>query len=189
MADNRIDTQLERLSAAKTAIKEAIIEKLPANETFSAEKLDGYPNEIRKITTTKELTGATATENDILAGKTAYGNNGAEINGAITIYNNTQINIQTSGDTSFEQGYYANGGIIKVPASTVSGTTTITKKGDKVIIGKGYLDSAKTVSINSKEQDKIISSNIKYGQNILGILGNFTEEKSIIVKDKKNKSK
>ena len=62
MADNRIDTQLERLSAAKTSIKEAIIEKLPANETFSAEKLDGYPNEIRKITTTKELTGATATE-------------------------------------------------------------------------------------------------------------------------------
>ncbi|MDY2736921.1 hypothetical protein, partial [Intestinibacter sp.] len=101
MADNRIDIQLERLSAAKTAIKEAIIEKLPANETFSAEKLDGYPNEIRKITTTKELTGATVTENDILAGKTAYGNNGAEINGAITVYNNTQINIQASGDTAF----------------------------------------------------------------------------------------
>lgn len=178
MADNRIDTQLERLSAAKTAIKEAIIEKLPVNETFSAEKLDGYPNEIRKITTTKELTGATATENDILAGKTAYGNNGAKINGAITIYNNTQINIQTSGDTSFEQGYYANGGTIKVPASTVSGTTTITKKGDKAIIGKGYLDSAKTVSIATEEQNKIIPSNIKYHQTILGVTGSFTEEKS-----------
>lgn len=176
MADNRIDTQLERLSAAKTAIKEAIIEKLPANETFSAEKLDGYPNEIRKITTTKELTGATATENDILAGKTAYGNNGAEINGAITIYNNTRIDIQASGDTSFEQGYYKNGGVIRVSASTISGT--ITNKNDEVTIGKGYLDSAKTVSIASEEQDKIISSNIRYGQNILGIPGNFTEEKS-----------
>ena len=178
MADNRIDTQLERLSAAKTAIKEAIIEKLPVNETFSAEKLDGYPNEIRKIITTKELTGATATENDILAGKTAYGNNGAEINGAITIYNNTQINIQTSGNTPFEQGYYENGGTIKVPASTVSGTTTITKKGDKAIIGKGYLDSPKAVSIDTAEQNKIISSNIKYRQTILGVTGSFTEEKS-----------
>ena len=178
MADNRIDTQLERLSAAKTAIKEAIIEKLPANETFSAEKLDGYPNEIRKITTTKELTGATATENDILAGKTAYGNNGAEINGAITIYNNTQIDIQASGNTSFEQGYYANGGTIRVDASTVSGTTKITEKAGKVIIGKGYLDSAKTVSIASEEQDKITASNIKYGQTILGVPGNFTEEKN-----------
>lgn len=178
MADNRIDIQLERLSAAKTAIKEAIIEKLPANETFSAEKLDGYPNEIRKITTTKELTGATATENDILAGKTAYGNNGAEINGAITIYNNTQIDIQESGDTSFEQGYYANGGVITVPASTISGTTTITKKNDEVTIGKGYLDSVKTVSIASEEQNKITPSNIKYHQTILGIPGSFTEEKS-----------
>ena len=178
MADNRIDTQLERLSAAKTAIKEAIIEKLPANEIFSAEKLDGYPNEIRKITTTKELTGATATENDILAGKTAYGNNGAKINGAITIYNNTQIDIQASGDTSFEQGYYANGGTITVPASTISGTLKITAKEGKAIIGKGYLDSAKTVSIATEEQNKIIPSNIKYHQTILGVTGNFTEEKS-----------
>lgn len=176
MADNRIDIQLERLSAAKTAIKEVIIEKLPNNETFVASTLDNYPSEIRKIITVKSLTGATATENDILAGKKAYGNNGAEINGGITVYKNTQINIQTSGDTSFEQGYYENGGTITVPASTINGTTAITKKDDKAIIGKGYLDSSKIISIDTAEQNKIISSNIKYGQNILGVAGNFTKE-------------
>lgn len=184
MADNRIDIQLERLSAAKTAIKEAIIEKLPANETFSAEKLDGYPNEIRKITTTKELTGATATENDILAGKTAYGNNGAEINGNIPIIAAEATTITENNVThNIEKGYHEAGGtvVVDLPDSIIHKNTsvaaddniTIDDKYTTITVGKGYVNSEKTIEIN---RTNLVAENIKYNTSILGINGTFSFE-------------
>jgi hypothetical protein len=131
MADNRIDTQLERLSAAKTAIKEAIIEKLPVNETFSAEKLDGYPNEIRKITTTKELTGATATENG---------------NTYLKLYANgtrkSQFNIKGEGATTITSDVSGN---ITITSTDTNTDTKVTS------VDNHYTPTANTASQISKD--------------------------------------
>ena len=94
--------KLSVLSSTKSAIKEAISEKgQSVGDVFS-----DYPAAILAIQTGPDTSDATATDGDILSGKTAYGASG-KLTG--TIPNKTEADLSSSGATvTVPPGHYAS---------------------------------------------------------------------------------
>ena len=124
-----------------------------------------------------DLTSDTVAAANLLSGYTAHGKDGEQVIGACTYNADTSDATASTSDILYGETAYINGakvtgdmpnrGALSGSISTVAGTVTI---------NAGYYDGSGSVSIDSTEQAKIISTNIKDGVEILGVTGSYTGE-------------
>lgn len=124
-----------------------------------------------------DLTGDDVTANDVLSGIKFHLPSGQAGTGACTYDADTQdanavaAEIMT-GKTAYVKGTKVTGTMVN--NGSVSGS--ISTKAGQYTVPAGYHDGSGKVSINTTEQDKIISGNIKSGVSILGVTGSYTGE-------------
>lgn len=121
-----------------------------------------------------DLTGDTIVADKLLKGYKAHGADGELINGTCTFDADTSDATATaaeilSGKTAYNKankitGTMKNNGAVSGKISTKSG---------KYTVPQGYHDGSGTVQIDSTEQAKIISANIREGVTILGVTGSM----------------
>ena len=122
-----------------------------------------------------DLTGDTVTADKLLDGFTAHGKDGEPITGACDF----DVN---SGDGTAAVAEILNGKTAYARGTKLTGTMknngavagTISTKADKYTIPQGYHDGSGYVQIDSIKQEKIISSNIREGVDILGVTGTMS---------------
>lgn len=124
-----------------------------------------------------DLTSDTVAAANLLSGYTAHGKDGEQVVGACTYNADTSDATASTSDILYGETAYVNGakvtgdmpnrGALSGSISTVAGTVTI---------NAGYYDGSGSVGIDSTEQAKIISTNIKDGVEILGVTGTYTGE-------------
>ena len=124
-----------------------------------------------------DLTGDTATANDLLTGKTAHDRSGAQINGACTYDADTSdANALPAelliGKTAYVAGQKITG---TMPNRENAGGVITTKNGEYTI-QQGYHDGSGKVGIDATEKAKIIEGNIKAGVQLLGVTGTYSGE-------------
>lgn len=169
---NTITDKLNLLLNTKQEIKSALIEKgQNVTDVFST-----YPEKIRAIEAGGiDTSDATATENDILSGKTAYVND-EKITGNINTVSQATpiINIDANGlinaTSSQSEGF--------VQAGTTTGTKQLSTQAAKTItpstsnqtaIGAGYYT---TGDITIAGDSNLTANNIISGKSIFGVAGN-----------------
>ena len=127
-----------------------------------------------------DLTDANLGSSDgdqILSGKTAYGNDGVKITGSCTYDADTSDATATASEILATKTAYVNGSKVTGSMPNNGGTGgTIDDLSTPYTIPAGYHDGSGTVAIDSTEADKIIASNIKDGVEILGVTGTYTGE-------------
>ena len=122
-----------------------------------------------------DLTADTILANKLLAGYTAHGADGEQIEGTCDYDCNTQSATATAdeiltGKTAFNKGVKITGTMKNNGA--VSGT--ISTKTGKYTVPQGYHDGSGSVGIASSEQAKIVPENIRNGITILGVAGTMS---------------
>lgn len=122
-----------------------------------------------------DLTADSVDASHLLSPYTAHGADGAPITGACTYDSDTTNDTATvgeilSGKTAHARGTMLTGTMIN--RGGVSGT--ISTKAGSYVVPQGYHDGSGSVSIDSTEQAKIISSNIREGITILGVEGTMS---------------
>lgn len=159
MAETTIAEQLERLSTAKTNLRQSIIAKQPNDVTFSAARLDEYPAEVDKIKSTSSLTGATIVADDILADKVAYGNNGVPITGTIETISVSPTEIKTKDTTiSVGKGYNPEAKTIQISADEQAKIAA-----DNIKVGVSILGEAGTFTAVDDDTIKIKPGYVFHG--------------------------
>ena len=93
--------------------------------------------------------------------------------GNATFYDQSDADAQTSNVLSGKTFYISGGKATGQMANNGDTQGTISTKAGTVVIQSGYT-SGGTVSIDSTEQGKIVSGNIKSGVSILGVSGQST---------------
>lgn len=122
-----------------------------------------------------DLTGDTVTADQLLTGATAHGKDGEEIVGTCDFDVNSQDADVAVGEVLKGKTFYARG---QKYTGTMPNNGAIAKKittkTESVAIAQGYHDGTGTVSIDSKEQSKIIPANIREGITVLGVTGTMS---------------
>lgn len=119
-----------------------------------------------------------ATDGDqILSGKTAYGNDGEKITGTCTYDADTSDATATASEILATKTAYVNGAKVTGSMPNNGGTGgTIDDLSTPYTIPAGYSDGSAEVSIDATEAAKIIPENIKDGVVVLGVTGTYTGE-------------
>lgn len=119
-----------------------------------------------------------ATDGDqILSGKTAYGNDGEKITGTCTFDADTSDANATAAEILSGQTAYVNGQKITGTMPNRGGQhAEISLAAAAVPIPAGYHDGSGMAYIADSEADKLIPGNIKDGVEILGVTGTYTGE-------------
>lgn len=113
----------------------------------------------------------------ILSGKTAYGNDGEKITGTCTFDADTSDATASASEILATKTAYVNGSKVTGTMPNNGGTGgTIDDLSTPYVIPAGYSDGSAEVGIDSTEAAKIIPENIKEGVEILGITGTYTGE-------------
>lgn len=127
-----------------------------------------------------DLTDATLAQADgdqILAGGTAYGNDGEKITGTCTFDADTSDANASASEILSGKTAYVNGSKVTGTMPNNGGTGgTIDDLATPYTIPAGYSDGSAEVSIDTTEAAKIIPGNIKEGVEVLGIVGTYTGE-------------
>lgn len=126
-------------------------------------------------TTLIDLTADTVDAAHLLDGYTAHDKSGATITGECTFDADTSDADASAAEILSTKTAYVNG--VKVTGSmnnrgAVAGT--ISTKAGEYTVPQGYHDGSGKVSIDSTEQSKIVSTNIRQGVTILGVEGSMT---------------
>lgn len=128
-------------------------------------------------TTLIDLTGDTATADQILNGYTAHINTGEQVEGTCTYDADTSDATAVVAEILNTKTAYANGAkLTGTMPNNGAVTGTITTKAGQYTIQQGYHDGSGKVGISSTEQAKIIAGNIKSGIQILGVTGTYSGE-------------
>ena len=127
-----------------------------------------------------DLTADTITAADLAYGVTAHDRSGAVITGVNTYDADTSDANAIASQILLNKTAYVNR--IKVTGSmpnrgAVSGS--ISTKAGSYSIAQGYHDGSGSVSIDSTEQAKIISQNIREGITILGVTGTMSGSEDV----------
>lgn len=122
-----------------------------------------------------DLTADTVDAAHLLEGYTAHDKSGATITGECTFDADTSDADASAAEILSTKTAYVNG--VKVTGSmnnrgAVAGT--ISTKAGEYTVPQGYHDGSGKVSIDSTEQSKIVSTNIRQGVTILGVEGSMT---------------
>lgn len=122
-----------------------------------------------------DLTQDTVTPEKLLSGYVAHGADGEPITGTCSFDSNTQDATATdaeilSGKTAYVKGTKKTGTM----KNNASVTGKISTKTGTYTIPQGYHDGSGKVQIDSTEQAKLISENIRDGITILGVEGSMT---------------
>lgn len=127
-----------------------------------------------------DLTGDTVSPDKLAQGITAHDKSGAIITGTNTFDSNTsdataKVSEILEGKTAYVAGVKITG------TMPYRGTVVekILKVSDEITISQGYHDGSGNVSIDEKEQAKIIPQNIKMGISILGVTGTCEPSSSV----------
>ena len=132
-----------------------------------------------------DLTADTVTAAKILSTYTAHDKSGAPIVGTCTFNADTSDATAAGAEILSGKTAYVNG--VKITGEmknngAVSGV--ISKKADSYTVPIGYHDGAGRVAISTTEQAKIIATNIRAGESILGVTGTMSGTESIKVQAK-----
>lgn len=124
-----------------------------------------------------DLTGDTVTADQVAAGATFHGADGAPYTGTSTADSDTQDATAAAAELLEGKTAYVRGTKITGTMPNREGEGgTITEKTQSVPIPQGYHDGSGSVSIDADEQAKLIPGNIKTGISLLGIEGTYTGE-------------
>lgn len=133
-----------------------------------------------------DLTQDTVTQSDVLSGVYVHLPDGSRVQGSCTYDADTSGADATAGEILSGATAYVNGNLITGSMTNVGQqTSAISTVNQSVTISQGYHDGSGSVSIDSTEQAKIISSNILQGVTILGVTGNVVPGSSIQIESSK----
>ena len=132
-----------------------------------------------------DLTRDNISEDKLLRGYTAHGADGTAVTGIcdfdVDSRDATALETQTlSGKTFYARGekrtgtMHNNGGV----------SAFISEKHGQYVIPAGFHDGTGKVNISTAEQKKIISSNIREGICILGVVGSMTGTEGVVFQSK-----
>ena len=127
-----------------------------------------------------DLTSDTVNAASLAYGVTAHDKSGTLITGSNTYDSNTTDADAVAGEILYGKTAYVNKN--KLTGQMVNnGATTgsISSVSDEYTIAAGYHDGSGKVSIDSTEQAKIISQNIRSGITILGVEGSMTGTEAV----------
>ena len=122
-----------------------------------------------------DLTSDTITASDLAKGITAHDKSGAKITGTCTkdVDSSTATAMQAeilTGKTAFARGTKLTGTM----PNNGKQTSTISDLEDSITIAQGYHDGSGSVSISQTEKNKLISTNIREGVTVLGVVGTMS---------------
>lgn len=124
-----------------------------------------------------DLTADTVEPSKLAKGATAHDKSGEIITGTNTYDADTSDATASASEILEGQIAYVTGNKIEgTMPNRGAVTASISIKDEEIAIQSGYHDGSGKVSISSIEQGKIISSNIKDGVEILGVVGTYTGE-------------
>ena len=127
-----------------------------------------------------DLTDANLGQSDgdqILSGKTAYGNDGEKITGTCTFDADTSDATATASEILATKTAYVNGSKVTGTMPNNGGTGgTIDDLSTPYTIPAGYSDGSAEVDISSVEKSKFLPENIKDGVVLMGVTGTYTGE-------------
>lgn len=124
-----------------------------------------------------DLTGDDVAASHVLSGKKFHLPSGEPSTGTCTYDADTSDATAVADEILTGKTAYKNGSeITGTMPNRGAQTGSISTKAGSVTIQQGYHDGSGSVTIDSTEQSKIISSNIKDGVEILGVTGTYTGE-------------
>lgn len=141
-------------------------------------------NNINKIIyggrTLIDLTSDTITADKLLEGYTAHDKSGAIITGTNTYDSDTSDDTAAVAEILIGKTAHARGvQLTGTMPNNGAVTKAISNLTDEYIIPQGYHDGSGKVFISLSEQAKIISSNIRQGVEILGVVGTMSGTESV----------
>lgn len=146
-------------------------------------------NNINKIIyggrTLIDLTSDTITADKLLEGYTAHDKSGAIITGTNTYDSDTSDDTAAVAEILIGKTAHARGvQLTGTMPNNGAVTKAISNLTDEYIIPQGYHDGSGKVFISLSEQAKIISSNIRQGVEILGVVGTMSGTESVRAQSK-----
>lgn len=122
-----------------------------------------------------DLTGDDVTAADVLSGKKFHLPSGEPKTGSCTYDADTSDATAIAAEILADKTAYKNGSKLTGTMNNRGSITgTISTVAGEYTVPQGYHDGGGKVSIDSTEQAKIISGNIKDGVEILGVTGSYT---------------
>ena len=135
--------------------------------------------------TLMDLTADTVTAEDLLLGVTAHDKSGAQITGSCSYDVDSGDATATVAEILLGKTAYARGAkLTGTMPNNGAISQQISEKGQEVTIAQGYHDGSGKVSIDSVEQAKLISGNIKQGITILGVEGSLEPSSAVTAQSK-----
>lgn len=134
------------------------------------------------VTTLIDLTNDTITPADVINNRTFHMADGSITTGTLTYDADTKDATAVAAEILSGKTAYKNGiKIIGEMPNIGKQNAVISTTNETITISQGYHDGSGTVTLNPTEKAKLISSNIKNGVEILGVLGTLTGTESISV--------
>lgn len=128
-----------------------------------------------------DLTQDTVVADKLLSGYTAHGADGETVTGTCTYDADTKDATANASEILDTKTAYKNG--LKVTGEMPNRgavTGTISNKIQTYTIQNGYHDGSGSVSIDSIEQAKLVSQNIRAGVTVLGVEGSMTGTEDVV---------
>jgi hypothetical protein len=132
-----------------------------------------------------DLTSDTVTPDKVLSAYTFHDKSGATQSGTCTYDSDTSDATVAVAEILADKTAYARGSKLKGTMKNNGAVAGVISTKDGVYtVPQGYHDGSGTVQIDSTEQAKLISSNIRDGVTILGVLGTMSTTEGAIPQSK-----
>lgn len=132
-----------------------------------------------------DLTGDTVDASHVLLGQTFHDKSGETLEGTCTYDSDTSndtaaVSEILSGKTAHARGALLTGTMPNIGAQTIE----ISTKDAEIPIDQGYHDGSGKAKLSATEKAKIISSNIREGITLFGVLGTLSGSEGVVAQAK-----